>query len=176
MSLFHELLQNYYNAKCPLDCQTVIYKDMKYFFAIISFLTEFFMNKLCIYFSSSIVNVPFRVKLWCMFLKDIFATKLSESRKHGSWRNFFANVVIVIFAIISLKWAFFMDKFCIYLLNLQQKILHEQTTYYLWVFLSLSLVFEETPTVKNLRKDEVSKKIESFFILHEDGTKWKCIE
>ena len=36
--------------------------------------------------------------------------------------------------------------------------------------------FEETPIVKNLRKDEVSKKIESFFILHEDGTKWKFIE
>ena len=142
---------------------------MKYFFAIIRFLTEFFMNKLCIYFSSlcSMLNVPltvklwymlykdiadevffcnykffwqnslwtnyvfvpFRVKLWCMFLKDIFATKLSESRKHGSWRNFFANVVIVIFAIISLKWAFFMDNFWIYLLNLQQIILHEHTTY-----------------------------------------------
>ena len=28
VSLFHELLQNYYNAKCPLDCQTVIYKDI----------------------------------------------------------------------------------------------------------------------------------------------------
>ena len=120
------------NVPLTVKLWYMLYKDIAdevFFFAIISFLTEFFMNKLCIYFSSSIVNVPFRVKLWYMFLKDIFATKLSESRKHGSWRNFFANVVIVIFAIISLKWAFFMDNFWIYLLNVQQIILHEQTTY-----------------------------------------------
>ena len=33
--------------------------------------------------------------------------------------------------------------------------------------------FEEVPTVKNIKKDYVSEKIGSFFILHEDGMKWR---
>ena len=36
--------------------------------------------------------------------------------------------------------------------------------------------FEEIKSVKKVREDEISKKIESFFILNEDGVKWSYTE